>query len=62
MADPLMREVDARRRISLTGVGDPEHRYYLASCDDSGVIVLTPAVILPAADVERMRQEATADG
>jgi hypothetical protein len=52
-----MREVDARRRISLTGIGDPEHRYYLASCDDSGVIVLTPAVILPATEVEQMRQE-----
>jgi hypothetical protein len=52
-----MRELDGRRRISLTGIGDPEHRYYLASCDDSGVIVLTPAVILPVTEVEQLQKE-----
>lgn len=62
MGDQVIREVDGRRRISLTGIGNPEHRFYLAVCDDDGVIVLTPAVILPAADVDRMRQEARADG
>jgi hypothetical protein len=44
---PRMVEVDARHRVSLGALTTP-HARYLASAEPGGVIVLTPAVVLPA--------------
>lgn len=43
---PTLLEVDGRRRISLGALA--EHKYYLTAVDPDGVIVLTPAVVVPA--------------
>jgi len=40
-------EVDARRRISLGALA--EHDRYLIEVEDDGTIVLTPAVVMSAA-------------
>jgi hypothetical protein len=40
-------EVDARRRISLGALA--EHDRYLVEVEDDGTIVLTPAVVMSAA-------------
>ena len=42
--EPMLVELDGRRRASLARVG-AEHRYYLAHRDPDGTIVLTPAVV-----------------
>lgn len=39
-------ELDARRRVSLGALA--HHNYYFAEEQDDGVIVLTPAVVMPA--------------
>jgi hypothetical protein len=41
-------EVDARRRLSLGVLA--EHDRYLATVEDDGTIVLTPAVVLSVAE------------
>jgi len=40
--------IDARRRVSLMKVGNPEHRFYMATVDDDGTITLTPVHVVPA--------------
>ena len=40
-------ELDSRRRGSLSKVGRPEDRVYIATVDDAGVITLTPAQVVP---------------
>jgi hypothetical protein len=45
-------ELDARGRASLGRIAS--HRLYLATVHSDGTIVLSPAVALPAAEVERM--------
>ncbi|HMJ75145.1 MAG TPA: hypothetical protein VK507_04185 [Iamia sp.] len=57
MADDVV-ELDSRRRLALGKMGDPAIRHYLVSATDSGVITLTPAVVLPAVEVERLRAKA----
>lgn len=52
--DPLL-EVDARRRITLGALA--QHRRYLATVQDSGQILLTPATIVPAGDVAQQIQD-----
>ena len=46
MSDVLL-ETDSRGRVSLGRLGDTQDRY-LATIDDDGTIVLTPAVVMPA--------------
>jgi hypothetical protein len=48
-------ELDSRKRISLGALA--KHRLYLASVDDQGVIVLTPAVVMTAAEAEALGAE-----
>lgn len=50
--DPLLIELDERRRASLGRLKTvkPGGRY-LARTEPDGTIVLTPAVVLPAAEV-----------
>jgi hypothetical protein len=49
---PKLLELDGRRRISLGALA--RHNYYFAEEQDDGVIVLTPAVVMPAAQAERI--------
>lgn len=44
---PVVLEVDDRRRITLSGLGSPDDRFYLASIDPNGTITLTPADFVP---------------
>jgi hypothetical protein len=55
---PSLLEVDARRRVSLGALA--EHDRYLASLEEDGTIVLTPAVVMPAAEARLHRAAATA--
>jgi hypothetical protein len=45
-------EVDARKRVTLGALA--QHKYYLAAVEEGGVIVLMPAVILPASEVQKL--------
>jgi hypothetical protein len=49
---PKLLEIDGRRRISLGALA--HHNYYFAEEQDDGVIVLTPAVVMPAARAEQI--------
>lgn len=49
---PKLLELDGRRRISLGAMA--RHNYYFAAEQDDGVIVLTPAVVMPAAQAAKM--------
>lgn len=51
-------ELDGRRRLALGKLGDPAIRHYLVHATDDGVITLTPAVVLPAIEVARLRTKA----
>ena len=45
-------EVDSRRRVSLGKLGS--HDMYLAHTEVDGTIILTPAVILPVVNGEKV--------
>jgi hypothetical protein len=51
-------EVDSRRRISLGSLA--EHDRYLVEVEEDGVIVLTPAVVMSAAEARLHAAEETA--
>lgn len=46
MSEPILIEVDNRRRVSLSKLGDPKQRHYLVSVDANGVITLRPALVM----------------
>jgi len=43
----VLIELDERRRASLGKVGHPDHRRYLVHEEPGGVLVLTPAALIP---------------
>lgn len=43
-------ELDSRRRASLSSLAHADHERYLATVEPDGTIVLTPAVVLTAAE------------
>lgn len=45
MSAPVLLQLDSRRRVSLGALA--RHSYYLVSVGDDGVIVLTPAEVVP---------------
>jgi hypothetical protein len=49
---PKLLELDARRRISLGSMA--HHNYYFATEQTDGVIILTPAVVMPAAQAAKL--------
>jgi hypothetical protein len=51
-------EVDARRRVSLGSLA--EYDRYFANVEEDGTIVLTPAVVMPAAEVRLYEATETA--
>jgi len=55
---PNLVEVDGRRRISLGSLA--EHERYLATVEDDGTIVLTPAVVMSVAEAQLMASGETA--
>jgi hypothetical protein len=48
-------EVDSRRRVSLGKFGNTDDTLYMVREEDDGTIVLTPAVVMSAAEVELLR-------
>jgi hypothetical protein len=48
--EPVLIELDGRRRCSLGKVGHPEHTRYLVDVQRDGTMILTPAVVLPVTD------------
>lgn len=47
----ILLEVDSRGRVSIGKIA--RHRRYLARVEPGGVIVLEPAVVVPASTLER---------
>ncbi len=46
MANEILLELDARRRVSFGKIGRPEHTRYLARENSDGTVTLTPAVVM----------------
>lgn len=62
MADEVIVELDDRRRVSLGKIARPEHRRYLATELDGGVIRLTPVRVIAEADIDRLGIREALDG
>ncbi len=58
--EPQLVELDSRRRASLARLG-PDHRFYLASRDPDGTIVLTPAVVQSELEARLLQNPELAD-
>lgn len=57
MPDPqIFLELDSRKRVSLGPLATS--KLYLASVDDSGVIILTPAVVMTKAEAQDLSNKA----
>ncbi len=48
MAEPVLIELDDRRRCSLGRIGNKDHRYYLVTEEPDGTLIWKPAVVMPA--------------
>jgi hypothetical protein len=51
----ILLEVDSRRRISLGSLA--KHDRYLVEVSEDGVIVLTPAIVMPATEAAARMDE-----
>ena len=61
MTEPVLIELDSRRRCSLGKIGHPEHTRYLATTQRDGTMILTPAVVLPASEVTEVTATISGD-
>ena len=52
---PQLVELDARRRVALGRLGNPEHDRYLVTEHADGTLMLTPAVVMTAYEVALLR-------
>ncbi len=52
---PITVETDTRSRVSLKQLGVPEHRQFIASVDEDGTVVLSPAVTISEAEARFLR-------
>ena len=52
---PQLVELDARRRVALGRLGDPEHDRYLVTEHPDGTLVFTPAVVMTAHEAALLR-------
>jgi hypothetical protein len=50
-------ELDNRRRVALGKVARPQDTRYFATLEADGVIILTPAVVVPLVPLPPPRQE-----
>ena len=48
-------ELDARRRVALGRLGNPEHNRYLVTEHPDGSLLLTPAVVMTAHEAALLR-------
>lgn len=48
-------ELDARRRVALGKLGNPEHTRYLVTEHPDGTLMLTPAVVMTAHEAALLR-------
>jgi len=44
--EPVLVEVDQRRRVSLGKIGQARHNRYLATAETDGTIIFRPAVVM----------------
>lgn len=56
--EPVLLEVDSRRRLSLGELA--KHKYYLVSADEDGTIRLVPAAVVPLATYNDLAYQALA--
>jgi hypothetical protein len=56
--EPILLEVDSRRRVSLGQMAT--HDRYLAHTEDDGTIILTPAVVMAASEARLLAAARTA--
>ena len=52
---PHLIELDARRRVALGRLGNPEHNRYLVTEHPDGSLLLTPAVVMTAHEAALLR-------
>ena len=55
MLMPQLVELDARRRVALGRIGNPEHDRYLVTEHTDGTLVFTPAVVMTAHEAALLR-------
>lgn len=55
----VLLEVDDQGRVDLSGLA--QHRRYLAHKEHDGTIILTPAAVLPQAELDRLLAAAHGD-
>ncbi|WP_420622487.1 hypothetical protein [Candidatus Poriferisodalis sp.] len=48
-------ELDARRRVALGRLGNPEHNLYLVDEEADGTLIFTPAVVMSAHEATLLR-------
>jgi hypothetical protein len=58
MDEPILVELDSRRRVALGKLGNPEHRFYIVQAHQDGTIELTPAALVPVAELDKLRAKA----
>ncbi len=54
--EPILIDLDDRRRAYLTKVGRPEHRRYAARTEPDGTVILTPAVLMTVHDAALLQR------
>ena len=55
LATSHLIELDARRRVALGRLGNPEHTRYLVSEHPDGTLTLTPAVVMTVHEAALLR-------
>lgn len=55
MLMPELVELDARRRVALGRIGNPEHNRYLVTEHSDGTLVFAPAVVMTAHEAALLR-------
>lgn len=59
--DAQLVELDARRRVALGRLGNPEHNRYLVTEHPDGSLLLTPAVVMTAHEAALLRNPELVD-
>jgi len=59
--EPVLVEVDQRRRVSLGRIGHAGHTRYLATVEPDGSIILRPAVVMTETEARFIQNKELVD-